>query len=289
MHDAKEPLPEPTNTYVIDPESAAEMARLMRQDQLMTAGSGGVLADIELSGVERVLDLACGPGGWLLELAYKYSDIQAAGVDISERMIAYASAQAEVQQRKNVHFQVMDILQPLDFPDSSFDLINARFISSFMRQEAWPGLFREILRVLRPGGILRLTESEAGMTNKPCFEKTLHMGMQAMHRAGLNFSPNGYHYGIVHMLPYFFKQADMPILGKRANYIDLSFGTEAHDGFYHELSTAFQLFEPLVVKTQVASAEAWRECAQKGLAEMFEEDFCAGWMLLTVWGEKRLL
>lgn len=104
------------NTYVIDAESAAEMARLMRQDQLMTSGMGGVLPEIDLNGVQHVLDLACGPGGWPLEVAYTYSDIEVVGVDISERMIAYASAQAQVQQRANVSFQVMDILKPLAFP-----------------------------------------------------------------------------------------------------------------------------------------------------------------------------
>jgi SAM-dependent methyltransferase len=201
-------------------------------------------------------------------------------------MIAYASAQAQVQQRANVSFRVMDILKPLDFPEASFDLVNARFISGFMLRDKWPLLFREVLRVLRPGGILRLTEPEAGMSNKLHFEKALHTGMMAMHRAGLNFSPNGYHYGMVHMLPYFFRQAGLPILGKMAHYIEHSFGTEAHDGFYRELAMALQLFEPLVVKTQLATPEEWRDLFQKGLTEMHEEDFCAAWMLLTVWGEK---
>src|SRR5579859_8069905 len=116
------------NTYVIDPESAAEMVRLLQQDQLMTTGMGGIFPEIELDGVQQVLDLACGPGGWALDVAYNYSDMEVVGVDISERMIAYATVQAQVQQRNNVSFRVMDILQPLDFPDASFDLVNARFI-----------------------------------------------------------------------------------------------------------------------------------------------------------------
>ena len=276
------------NTYVIDAESAAEMARLMRQDQLMTSGMGGVLSEIDLNGVQRVLDLACGPGGWPLEVAYTYSDMEIVGVDISERMIAYANAQAQVQQRTNVSFQVMDILKQLAFPEASFDLVNARFLSSFMLRDKWPLLFREVLRVLRPGGIMRLTEPEAGMSNKLHFEKTLHLGMQAMNRAGLNFSPNGYHYGIVHMLPSFFRQVDLPILGQRAHFIEYSFGTEHHESFYHELALAFQLFEPLVVKMHLATPQEWRDLSQRGLAEMYEEDFCAAWMLLTIWGEKPL-
>lgn len=282
------PQDQAENTYVIDPESAAEMARLMRQDQLMTAGMGGPLTEIDLNGVQRILDLACGPGGWALEVAYAYSDIEVVGVDTSKRMTAYANAQAQVQQRPNVHFYEGDILHTLDFPESSFDLVNARFISGFMLQDRWPFLFREVLRVLRPGGILRLTEPEAGMSNKASFEQALHTGMRAMHRAGLNFSPNGYHYGIVHMLPYFFRQAGLTILGERAHFIDFSFGTPFHDGFYQDISAALQLFEPLVVKTQLASDQEWRKLTQKGLAEMYEEDFCSAWMLLSVWGEKPL-
>jgi ubiquinone/menaquinone biosynthesis C-methylase UbiE len=276
------------NNYVIDAESAAEMTRLMRQDRAMTAGMGGPLPEIDLNEVQYVLDLACGPGGWPLELAYAYSDIEIVGVDISKRMIAYANTQAQVQQRNNISFRVMDVLKPLDFPDNAFDLVNARFLSSFLRRENWSSLFREILRIVRPGGIVRLTEPEAGMTNKPHLEKALHTGMQAMGRAGLNFSPNGYHYGIVHMLPSFFRQADLHILGQRAHFIEYSFGTEAHESFYHDLTLALQLFEPLVVKMQLATAQEWRELSQRGLAEMYEEDFCAAWMLLTVWGEKPL-
>ena len=277
------------NTYVIDAESAAEMARLMRQDQIMTAGMGGIFPDqIDLSGVQRVLDLACGPGGWPLDVAYTYSDMRVVGVDISSRMIAYARAQAEVQRRKNVSFQVMDILKPLDFPDASFDLVNARLISGFMLRERWPFLFRECLRVLRPGGIMRLTEVEVGMSNKPHFEKTLRTGTQAMHRAGLNFSSSGLDYGTVQVLPYLFRQAGLHVLGKMAHSLEFSFGTDAHESFHQDFLIAFQLFEPLIVKTQVATAEAWRDLYHKGLADMYEEDFCAAWTLLTVWGEKPL-
>jgi ubiquinone/menaquinone biosynthesis C-methylase UbiE len=276
------------NSYVIDAESAAEMARLMRQDQAMTAGMGGPLSEIDLNDVQHVLDLACGPAGWALDLAYTYSDMEIMGIDISERMIAYASTQALVQQRNNVSFRVMDILKPLDLPDNSFDLVNARFLSSFLQRENWSWLFREILRIVRPGGIVRLTEPEAGMTNKPHLEQAIHVGMQAMGRAGLNFSPHGYHYGIVHMLPSFFRQADLPIQGQRAHFIEYSFGTEAHESFYHDLTLALHLFEPLVVKMQLATAQEWRELTRRGLAEMYEEDFCAAWMLLTVWGEKPL-
>ncbi len=286
MSTSQEQTPGQKNTYVIDPESAAEMARLMQQDKLVTSCMGGVLPEIDVSGVQRVLDLACGPGGWPLEAAYTYSDMEVVGVDISERMIAYAQAQAQVQQRTNVSFRVMNILEPLDFPDASFDLVNARFISAFMQRNKWPTLFQEVLRMLRPGGVMRLTEPEVVISNKLHFEKVMHLTSQMMHRAGLNFSPTGHHYGIIQMLPSLFQQAGLSVLGKKAYFIECSFGTEMHESFYHDVSAGFQLIGPMVARMQLITSDEWYDLVQKALAEVCEQDFYAGWVLLTVWGEK---
>ena len=275
------------NTYAVDAESAAEMARLMRQDRLLTKGMGGIFPEkIDLSEVGRILDLACGPGGWVLETAFAYTDIDVVGVDISERMITYANAQARIQQLPNAVFQVMNILQPLDFPDNTFDLINARLISGFMHPAWWPGLMRECLRILRPGGILRFTEFEPGFTNKAFFEKVGAMLIHAMSRAGYTFSPDGLHFNNILMLPSFFREAGLQKIRQMAHVIEFSAGTEARDSFYYDLATGFPLVEPLIEKTGIATLEEWRKIYKKGLAEMFDDDFRAIWFLLTVWGEK---
>lgn len=282
-------VPEEQNTYVVDAQSAAEMARLLRQEQLMTTGMGGIFPEQhDLSGVQRVLDLACGPGGWPLEVAYTYSDMEIVGVDISERMVAYARSQAEVQQRSNVSFRVMDILKPLDFPADSFDLVNARLISAFMRRESWPTFFSECSRVLRPGGVMRLTESELGMSNKLHFEKTWHLLFNAVRLAGLNFSATGYNQGIIHMLPALFRQSGLTVQGRMAHAIDISFGSQAHEGFCQDFSMAFPLLEPFLVKMQLATASEWRDLYHQCLLEMREEDFCSVVLLLTVWGSRPL-
>ena len=94
-----------TNVYFIDPESGSEMARLITQDRLITKGMGGLFAErADLVGINRILDLACGPGGWTLNVALAYPDIQVVGVDISQAMIEYAQAQAQVRRLQNVQF-----------------------------------------------------------------------------------------------------------------------------------------------------------------------------------------
>ncbi len=176
------------NVYFNDPENVAEMARLLGQDRLITKGMGGLFSErFDLSGIHRILDLACGPGGWALEVAFTYPKIEVVGVDVSRAMIDYANAQVRVQGLNNASFQVMDIQKPLDFPDGSFDLVNARFIN-FLPAAAWPRLMQELRRITRPGGVIRLTESEWWyFTNSPALENLNAMIIRALKLQGESF------------------------------------------------------------------------------------------------------
>jgi ubiquinone/menaquinone biosynthesis C-methylase UbiE len=276
-----------SSAYVLEPGGPAELARLTRQDVLLTQGMGGIFPEQpDLTHVQAMLDLACGPGAWTLEVAYKYSDVKVIGVDISAEAIAYANAQAIALQRSNIHFQVMDILKPLAFPDASFDLVNARYIIGFMRPEQWPILIKECLRILRPGGILRCTEFEWGGANKPALEKVFATLSLAMSRAGYTFSPGGYYLGLLAMLPHLFRNAHLQNIRKMAHAIEYSADTEVRDSFYYNIASACQTLTPFVAKYGIATEAEWQTLYQQGLSEMYLEDFCAMWMLLTVWGYK---
>ncbi|GER84327.1 hypothetical protein KTAU_29630 [Thermogemmatispora aurantia] len=60
---APEPRPLPGTTYPFNAEDEAELTRLAHQDQLITAGMGGLLPEEghTLPAGGRVLDLACAP------------------------------------------------------------------------------------------------------------------------------------------------------------------------------------------------------------------------------------
>jgi len=283
----EEPASQSKNTYAIDSESAAEMARLMRQDYLVTQSMGGLFPErTDLSNVHHLLDIACGPGGWVIETAFAHSDIDIVGIDISERMVAYAQAQARVQGLENASFRVMNALKPLEFPDSSFDLVNARLIVTFMPPQAWPKLVQECLRVLRPGGILRFTDLEWGPSNKPALETSCGLVNQAFYKAGQSLSPTGRNFGIICMLRRFLSDAQCQNIGQVAHVIDYSYGQETHEGYYHDLASAFKLLQPFMAKWKVATQEELDVLYQQTMAEMQSEDFCAIAFLLTAWGYK---
>src|SRR5580765_5812780 len=95
------------HTYLFSPESSAEMKRLLGQERELTRAMGQLPSSFELHEGDRVLDVACGPGGWARSLATSYPQAQVMGIDISQRMIEYAHADAQARQLSNASFQVM--------------------------------------------------------------------------------------------------------------------------------------------------------------------------------------
>ena len=277
--------PKDENVYFNDPESGAEMGRLLAQDRLITKGMGGLFSERrDLSGIHRILDAACGPGGWALEVAYTYPEIEVVGFDISRAMIDYARAQARVQNLDNVDFVVMDIQKALDFPDASFDLVNARFIN-FLPVTGWPKLMQEFRRITRPRGTIRLTESEWWyFTNSPALENLNAMIIRALKLQGGSFSER--FTGVLPMLGRFLLDAGCASVNYKSHVIDYSFGTEAYEGFRRDATVVFKLFQPFIVRMGVATQEEVKQLYDRMQLEMLQEDFRALMMPLTAWGEK---
>ncbi len=129
------------NTFIVD-ESSSEIAWLLNQEQILTKGMEGLFPEsFDLSNVKRILDVACGPGGWVLDVA-QIPEIEVVGFDISNDLINYARAHAKARGLQNAHFRVMNALQPLDFPASSFDIVNARTMVGFLFPMHGPASYR---------------------------------------------------------------------------------------------------------------------------------------------------
>src|SRR2546426_3817808 len=161
------------NFYILG-DTNAEMVQLIDLDRYFNKSMGGLLPEQPeevISRLHDVLDVACGPGGWVLELAQAYPHMQVSGFDISQGMIDYATVQAHASGLDNTHFRVANALEPLDFPDNSFDLVNARHLEGVIPVTAWPEMLKEMFRVTRQGGIIRLTDCEWGVSNSFANEK----------------------------------------------------------------------------------------------------------------------
>ncbi|QBD77834.1 class I SAM-dependent methyltransferase [Ktedonosporobacter rubrisoli] len=276
--------------YFIDADSGAEIARQMRQEMLITPAMGGLFVEHpDLSQVDRILDIYCGPGSWSLELAYMYPEIEVVGIDTNRNMIDYARAQARVQGLENVYFQTMNPKNLLDFPDGSFDIVNARFIAPYLYKRDWPAVLHEFARVTCPGGIIRLTEfDEMGLSNSAACNKMARLYAQALHHNGQSFHPlpDGPHLCITPMLAAFLEKAGCQNIQEKLHALNYSVGSEAYHSNYENLKVAYKLGQPFLLQMEVATQQELDELYEQMLLEMLADDFHAIWYFLTVWGYK---
>ena len=273
--------------FIADTESGGTMTWLLNFDKVINNGLGGTLAQRpDFSRIKAVLDLGCGPGGWVLEVARTHPEIQVSGIDISRAMIQFAQAQALSRGYGNASFTVMDVKQPLLFEDASFDLVNERTLLGVMGPGEWPQLLAECKRVLRPGGIIRLTELEMPLTTSPAFEELNYITARAFYEAGRSFSVDGRHIGITPVLKRLLRDAGFQNVNHQGYVIDISAGTADFEGFFRNFVYGFDLTKPFLLKVKGLTEQKYERLYQQMQAEMLASDFCGLWTYVTAWGEK---
>lgn len=282
--------PERTRNFYLLGDSQAEMVQLIAGDQMFTKAMGGLLPEQPeqaIAHLHDVLDIGCGPGGWALEMAYANPGMHATGIDVSQGMIDYANALARANGLDNAQFHVANAIDPLGFPDASFDLVNARHIEGAIPMAAWPGLFKEMVRVSRRGGIIRITSMEwGGVTNSTAYQTLQGLMIRGMHRTGLNHIPDERMYGATVMLSRYLRDAGCVNIQERPSILDFSAGAEYFQAMNQQWVIAFELVEPFLTGVGVTTKPELERLRHQFSIEMLEDSFRGILYALTAWGEK---
>jgi 2-polyprenyl-3-methyl-5-hydroxy-6-metoxy-1,4-benzoquinol methylase len=106
-----------------------------------------LVAAANLTGSERVLDIATGPG--LIAEAFAREAQEVIGVDLTPAMLAIAEARCREHNVTNIAFRTGDV-QKLEFGDGEFDVVVCRF--AFHHFEEPGRVLSEMVRVCRKNG-----------------------------------------------------------------------------------------------------------------------------------------
>jgi ubiquinone/menaquinone biosynthesis C-methylase UbiE len=286
MSSPKEPPREHPSTYFVqDRSNKDEMARLEVLDKMLTTSMGGVLLELpDPTILRRVLDVGCGTGHWLIETARAYPTIEKLiGGDISEKIIEYARAQAEsAALNRRVQFQTMDALRILEFPDASFDLVNQRGGTSWLRTWDWRKILLEYQRVCRPGGIIRITEANMNVeSNSPALTKICNLSLETFYHSGRLFTASND--GVTSELERLMTQYGIQEVKTKAYTLVYRAGTIECQYFYQNMALWFRVGLPFYQKWTRVPAD-YQETCEQALKEMQQPDFAATWAFLTGWG-----
>jgi ubiquinone/menaquinone biosynthesis C-methylase UbiE len=119
------------------------------------AATDELLALCHFQDAREVLNVGCGIGVGPAYIAKRY-DCRVVGVDISEKMLAWAQRRAaEEGVADRVEFRTADVLA-LPFPAERFDAVICESVLVFVDDKA--SAIRECVRVTRPGGYVGLNE-----------------------------------------------------------------------------------------------------------------------------------
>ncbi len=103
-----------------------------------------------------LLDVGCGPGTITADLARRIAPGRAVGVDRAPEVLGAARAHAE-ERGAAVEWREADVYA-LGFPDASFDVVHAHQVLQHLADPV--RALREMRRVLRPGGVVAVRDSD---------------------------------------------------------------------------------------------------------------------------------
>jgi len=118
-----------------------------------------ILRDVDLSG-KRVLDIGCGVGGPDIVIAKNLHPEKVVAIDIEPQLIDRAIRNvAKLGLSDQIELQLVEP-GPLPFADASFDVVFSK--DSLIHIVDKDVFYREILRVLKPGGLFAASDWLAG-------------------------------------------------------------------------------------------------------------------------------
>jgi SAM-dependent methyltransferase len=146
------------NAYLLS-GGAAELERLRLQARVWEPAAEQLLDQIGIAPGWRCLDLGCGGMGILGPLSRRAGPSgHVVGVDRDAQQLAAARAYVADERLTNVEILDTDAYATR-LPDASFDLVHVRFLFAPVGRDN--ELLTEMLRLVRPGGILAIQEPDA--------------------------------------------------------------------------------------------------------------------------------
>ncbi len=231
-----------------------------------------------LGNLGKVLDVACGCGGWVCNAARAYPNSEVTGIDKDAEHIIYAREYATLAGLTNAHFIVgnMYTLSQLTEP---YDLIHARLLCPAVAPGTWYNLLKELWQHCKQGGQIRWTESITPVTPGRACTRWCHLFGQAL---GLSNSAGD----IINSMPAMLKDVGFCNIQQSMTTIRLQHGNEAYDTLVHTLWRASPLLQTFFVQAGITTADHFTHITDEMLTELLDPGFTCNWSLRTVTGSR---
>ena len=275
----------PTGTMQASRGNEVNLDALLHAYLLQVQGGRLHPEHIAVNAMESVLDLGCGTGEWIFDLARRYPKLRIYGIDSNEGVLRQAKVRRNTSSLRQVELRHMDLLQELPIPDASVDFVHMRHFARYIQPQVWPSMIRECVRVLRPRGWLNIVELELCEISSPaCL--TLHRAMlQARAKLGRTLDATGSTLGVVQRLYAMLLDVGLYEVGYDVFTVDVgAMAGHAAPLFLSEIVRRAFVVKPLVVQQGIVESAAFDALVEQAQIELQSPDLCGWAILLSAYG-----
>jgi ubiquinone/menaquinone biosynthesis C-methylase UbiE len=285
---------------------------LLLQRWLSDEMDGLVPEGMERTDTHDILNVACGTGDGLFDLARAHPHIQFVSIERDEGNIRATEHLARSEGVQNITLLAHDLthFDPHLFPRTGFDVINVAFLGEYLLTLDYGAFAQSLWTICRPGGMVHWLEGELPITNSSACESLTAKLCQALQAAGHSFMPPSFQeiaeifarwqqeagytvrpyerraLGITPLLGSWLRKAGFQPPSNMPSAIEVSAGTQAHP-YFVQLALAFShQIKPFLLRMGVMSEPAFEELIQQMEGELQAPTFCGICFLLRVSGQK---
>ncbi|CAG8543971.1 14921_t:CDS:2 [Gigaspora margarita] len=195
--------------------------------------------DILTDSETQILDVGCGAASWAFDMATTYPLIQIIGIDISQQPPTYIKPD-------NFTFVKANVLEEIPFEENTFDYVFQRNLFGAFTEQNWPDVIDELVRVLKPGGFIELSEPSMLHNAGPATKRLCEAGQ----------------------LRNIKKEIRKCRHGAKSNQAELNLSKTA----INNLVNTYSAWKPRLAKIMKISSEEYDELAKISEKELFEYD-----------------
>ncbi len=274
MSTYQQPLPE---EGVRGQEQAMdEMSWLVQRQQQLEALQGGLLpAVVNIKGMHRVLDVACGAGIWTQAFAARYPHVQVIGVESHVHAIEQARMYLP-EGIDNVKYFTQNIhtLGNGMFANASFDLIHLRFLEAQVTSSQFSPLLHILHSLCRRGGCLVWSEAELPLTTSAACDYLESLLLTALEGEQRAFSPGfSLSLGIGSRMQWWLYEARFVLKHNVGETLMINAGTPQHVLFVYELERFAHAIRPFLLHANVIPAPDYDALMMQLHEEIRQRDF----------------
>ncbi len=232
---------------------------------------------------ETVLDVECGAGSWMFDIARRHRHLTFHGMDRNPALIDHARLMASYRTHDDLFFSVEDIhrIAPLPPDASGFHLVHARFLKERTSWKQWIHLFKTLLSLCKVGGSVMVTEHNYPTTTSENFNSWFNVLENAiLMKGGTQKIPRD--------LTRLARLCKWGNVRSVVQPIDISFGTEAHEVLALHIEPLFALSEPLLYSRGMKEQQKRNDLMHKLFLDISMPEFQGVWSWTTVVGTREV-